>query len=122
MPLDMIIMLIIVVIWLIICDYYKEKFKFKGRRNNPFIIGSMPYVFLSIMLISGIKLNDYEMLLMALMGLIVVSIAATYAIHKIKKENYPLDGSLKVGKWIMFPGIVFLVFIFLLGGCMHIYH
>lgn len=122
MPLDMIIMLIIVVIWLIICDYYKEKFKFKGRRNNPFIIGSMPYVFLSIMLISGIKLNDYEMLLMALMGLIVVSIATVYAMHKIKKENYPLDGSLKVGKWIMFPGIVFLVFIFLLGGCMHIYH
>ena len=122
MPLDMIIMLIIVAVWLILCDCYKEKFKFKGRRNNPFIIGTMPYVFLSIMLISGITLNDYEMLLMALMGLIVVIIATAYAIHKIKKGNYPLDGSIKVGKWIMFPGIVFLIFIFLLGGCMRVYN
>lgn len=119
MSLDMIIMTIVVMVWIIICDYYKKKFKFKGRRKNPFIIGSMPYVFLFIMFISGIKLNDYEMLLMALMGLIVVIIATVYAIEKIKKGHYPLDGSIILGKWIMLPGFVFLIYMLLLCGCMY---
>ena len=107
MPLDMIIMLIIVAVWLILCDCYKEKFKFKGRRNNPFIIGTMPYVFLSIMLISGIKLNDYEMLLMALMGLIVVIIATAYAIHKIKKGTILLMALLKLVNGLCFLELYF---------------
>ncbi len=79
--------------WLLICIYYNRKLGFQGRKNNPLIVGTMPYLFLAIMIYSGITLNDYKMLNVAILGVEVVIISTVYAIYKIKKFYFPVNGS-----------------------------
>lgn len=101
-------------IWLFTCNYYNRKLGFKSRRYQPLIIGTMPYVFLSIMFYGGFVTNDNQALIISLLGLIVVMFASFYSFIKIKKFYYPINGSLKAGNWIIFPGIVFLFYMVLL--------
>lgn len=75
---------VLVLVLVIISDFYKRKYKFRGRRN-PFILGFMPYVFIFIMFSGSIVSKDYRMLLMSTLGLIVTVIATSYAVQKIKR-------------------------------------
>lgn len=102
-------------IWLFTCTYYDRKLGFKSRKYQPLIIGTMSYVFLLIMFYGGFVTNDNQLLIISLLGLIVVVLASIYSYKKIKKLYYPINGSLKAGNWIIFPGILFIGYMILIS-------